>query len=263
MENVNDGEEAHGMGPDEARRQPLTADDFLSRLEDGATLRGLELSDATLDGVDVRGLALDDCRFVDVIVSGGVWEAVACTACAFVRCRFVEANLASAAFTRCDFFDAESAQGCSFIGASLRFASFKDCTLDSSLFDDVDAYGVTIRDSRGIGANFASTAFDASATLTGNVLRYADLRNANLARCDLTKNDFEWANLERATLEGATLRDATLNQAALRGANLRGADLRNANLGGLDVRQVDLRGAIIFETQMRQLLEALELTILS
>lgn len=251
------------MDSRESQRQQLTADDFLSRLEDGAALRGLELTESTLADVDVHALTLADCRFVDVIISGGIWEDIACASCAFVRCRFVQTNLASAAFTHCDFFDAASAQGCSFIGASLRFATFKDCTLDSSYFEHVDAYGITIRDSRGIGASFASAAFDGSATLTSNILRYADLREANLTRCDLTKNDFEWANLERARLEGATLRDSTLNQATLRGANLRGADLRNTNLGGLDVRQVDLRGAIIFESQMRQLLEPLELTILS
>lgn len=248
---------------DQPRREHLTADDLRSRLADGAIVRGIELADVTLADVDVRHVTLDDCRFVDVILSGGAWEDLVCQSCAFVRCRFVEINLAGAAFTRCSFFDAGSTQGCSFIGASLRFATLKDCTLDSVLFEDVDAYGLTLRDSRGIGADFARAEFDNSAMLAGNVLRYADLRDAALARCDLSSNDFEWANLTRATLEGANLRDSTLNQATLRGANLRGADLRNTNLGGLDVRQVDLRGAIIFETQMRQLLEALELTILS
>jgi uncharacterized protein YjbI with pentapeptide repeats len=179
----------------------------------------------------------------------------------FINCRFPGARFVSATFTKCDFFDAEMRHACSFAGATLRFATFAECTLDSCLFEGADLFRATIRDSRAIGATFYKAVFDRSATLTNTVLRYADLREADLAACDLSKCDFECANLERANLEGANLRDASLDQASLRGANLRGADLRNANLGGLDPRVADTAGALIFAAQARPIAEALGMQI--
>src|SRR5581483_4570544 len=128
------------------------------------------------------------------------WEGLVATSCSFVRCQFLATKLSGATFTKCDFFDAESSKGCSFAGARLRFATFKECTLDSCAFTDADLAHLTLDGSRAIGVVFAKAAFRHSVILTRNVLRYADLRDADLAKCDLSGNDFEWANLERAKL---------------------------------------------------------------
>lgn len=112
------------------------------------------------------------------------------------------------------------------------------------------------------GARFADASFGGSVRMSGNVLRYADLRAAELNGCDLSRDDLEWAVLDGAQLAGANLRDATLNRASPRGADLSGADLRNANLGGLDLRTVKAQGATIFERQARQLVEAMGLLVL-
>jgi uncharacterized protein YjbI with pentapeptide repeats len=243
------------------KRQALTAEEFIARLADGATLRNLELRDADLAQSVAESLTLRDSHFEYVTFTHVDWESLTCVGCTFVNCQFLGARLVSATFTKCDFFDAETRRACSFAGAKLRFATFAECTLDSCLFEGADLFRVTIKDSRAIGANFYKAAFDRSATLTGAVLRYADLRDADLAGCDLSKSDFEWANLERVNLEGAILRDASLDQASLRGANLRGADLRNANLGGFDPRLADASGALIFAGQARQIAEALGMQI--
>jgi len=240
----------------------LTVEELVSRLTDGATLRGVELVEADLSASRADHLTLNRCRFVDVSFAQVEWDGLKCADCAFVRCRFAGARLAGAGFSRSTFFDPDSGKGCTFAGARLRFATFKDCTLDSCTFEDADLAHLTLRGSRATGAGFLKAAFDASVTLTGNLLRYADLRGADLKGCTLTKNDLEWANLEQADLQSANLRDSSLNRASLRGASLQRADLRNANLGGLDLRTVEARGALIFEGQMRQLLEALDLTIL-
>jgi fluoroquinolone resistance protein len=242
--------------------QRLGEHEFLARLTDSADLHDVELVGADLSDTNAEQLTLRRCRFVEVTLAHADWEGLTCASCSFVRCQFTGTRLTGASFTHCGFFDADSSRGCSFAGARLRFASFKECTLDSCAFADADLAHLTLTESRAIGATFHKAAFRGSVVMTGNVLRYADLRDADLARCELTGNDFEWANLERAKLHDANLRDASLNRASLSGSDLRRADLRNANLGGLDPRLVELGGALILEGQMRQLLEPLELVIL-
>jgi uncharacterized protein YjbI with pentapeptide repeats len=133
--------------------------------------------------------------------------------------------------------------------------------LDSCVFEEADLENLTLRASRAIGARFYKASFAGAATLTDNVLRYADLRDAQLAACDLSGNDLEWALLDGADFSGANLRNAILNRASLKGTVFRRADLRNANLGGFDPRVVDARGAMLFEGQMRQVLVAMDFVI--
>ena len=241
---------------------PLTADAFKARLADGVRFRDVAIAEADLAGIDAREVVLRGCRFVDVSFHSARLEGLRCTASTFVRCRFDDAHLVSASFTGCTFFDAQVEKGCTFARTNLRFAAFKDCTLDSCVFEGADLANAAIRDSRALGASFYKAVFDGAVTITGCMLRYADLRDADLKGCDVSKNDLEWAVLDGANCQEANLRDTTFNRASLRGASLRGADLRNANLGGLDPRVVDVRGALIFEGQMRQILESLELIVL-
>lgn len=245
-----------------ASYQPMTESEVVKLLASGAELRGIELREADLSRAAVPQLVVRDCRFVDVLFGPGDFEELECGSSSFVRCRFDDADLTSARFTRCSFFDPDTAAPCTFIDTVLRFAAFQDCTLDSCVFTGADLHHVTLRESRAIGTNFAGAQFGGAAVLTQNVLRYADLRQVDLAHCDLTHNDLEWAVLERANLRQANLRDSSLNRASIRATDFRGADLRNTNLGGLDPRHADLRDAIIFEAQMRQLVEALGLFIL-
>jgi fluoroquinolone resistance protein len=246
----------------DSQPQPMAADDFKARLADGARLRGVAIAEADLGGIDAREVVLRDCRFVDVSFHGARLEGLQCAASTFVRCRFDDAHLVSTSFTGCTFFDAQAEMGCTFARTNLRLAAFKDCTLDSCIFEGADLTYSAIRDTRGLGASFYKAVFDGAVTITECMLRYADLRDADLKGCDVSKNDLEWAVLDSANCQDANLRDTTLNRASLRGATFRGADLRNANLGGLDPRIVDVRGALIFEGQMRQILESLELIIL-
>lgn len=243
------------------KRQPVTEVEFRTRMTGGGTIRAVELREADLSGTAAPGLVLRDCQLAQVNLALVNWEEVTCTGCAFVGCRFDDAQLVGGRFTNCTFFEAESALTCTFARTRLRFATFEDCLLDSCVFEDADVENLTIHRSRGIGARFYKATFAGAATLTENVLRYADLRDAELGRCDLSKNDLEWALLDGAQLQEANLRETTLNRASLRGASLRGADLRNANLGGFDPRILDARGALIVERQMRQILESMDFVI--
>src|SRR5689334_15477552 len=115
----------------DSQPQPMAADDFKARLADGAMLRDVAIAEADLAGVNAREVVLHGCRFVDASFHGARLEGLKCTASTFVRCRFDDAHLVSASFTGCTLFDAQAEKGCSFARTNLRFAAFKDCTLDS------------------------------------------------------------------------------------------------------------------------------------
>src|SRR5215472_4012981 len=123
----------------------MAADDFKARLADGARLRDVAIAEADLAGLDAREVVLRGCRFVDVSFHGARLEGLKCTASTFVRCRFDDVQLISASLTGCTFFDAQAEMGCTFARTNLRFTAFKDCTLDSCVFEGADLTYAAIR----------------------------------------------------------------------------------------------------------------------
>jgi len=239
----------------------VTEDELRQRLVGGARVFSIEAHHGDLADSTAEELVLRDCLFTDMNFSRVDWRGARCTGTTFIRCKFAGARMEGATFKRCTFADDAAAGSADFTGASLRFSTFTGCVLDACLFERVDLTGWTLRDSRANGGKFYQAEFGDSATLTGNTLRYADLRDARLAHCDCSHNDCEWAVLDGANFEEANLRETSFNRASVRLANFAGADLRNAAIGSFDVRQTPLRRAMIHESQMRTLLEALELVI--
>ncbi len=116
-----------------------------------------------------------------------------------------------------------------------------------------DFCGADLRDANLRGADLSS------ADLNGADLGGADLKDANLNGANLIS-----ANLSGANLSGAKFRYADLSGADLRYANLSGADLKCANLSGADLNctllsdanfsDANLSGALIFFTNLREVL---------
>ena len=244
-----------------ATLRQVTEDELRQRLVGRARLFSVEAQHGELADTSAEELVLRDCRFTDMNFSRVDWRGVRCTGTTFIRCKFAGAKMEGATFKRCIFADDDATGSADFTGASLRFSTFADCVLDGCVFERADLTGWTLRDSRAIGGKFHQAEFAGSATLTGNALRYADLRDAKLAHCDCSRNDCEWAVLDGADFEEANLRETSFNRASVRLANFNGADLRNAVIGSFDLRQTSLRRAMIHESQMRALLESFELVI--
>lgn len=103
-----------------------------------------------------------------------------------------------------------------------------------------------------------------SASLIGANLNGANLAGANLAGANLSGINLISANLSGADLSGANLRYADLSEANLVSANLSSADLRQANLSGADLNctilsdanlgDANLSGALLFFTNLRDVL---------
>jgi fluoroquinolone resistance protein len=239
----------------------LSADEFLALASDGAEFSRVQLRGADLSQYAASGLALRACCFEQVDLSDVDWEKLKCTACRFVNCQFVGANLEKAVFENCSFFDAEQSLSCNFMRATLRGASFKKCDLSACVFEGADLTRICIQESNAVGARFFRANFNASAKINHCKLRYADLRGANLAKCDLSQNDLVWAALDEADLSEATLIGSDLSGTTTRYTKFAGADLRGAVLTTFDPHRQDLRGVKIFESQMRRLLENGEIII--
>lgn len=95
-------------------------------------------------------------------------------------------------------------------------------------------------------------------------LKYANLRgaifkNANLSRSNLSSSCLEEANLGRANLSKSYLNKANLNKANLSEADLNGADLRGAKLDGVCMKNANMSGTIIDESQVYILEETCDL----
>ena len=167
-------------GSDESARQLI---------EDGAALRNLEFSGVSLAMTGAYDMVFRDCVFSDVNLLGVNWQGVTFATSRFRNCCFVGANLQEGIFDNCDFFDSDRSVGCKFVRADMRSVSWRQCDISACEFEEVDAFQMTIKESKGIGTRFFKTRFRSLATITGNVLRYADLRGAELRRCDLSHND--------------------------------------------------------------------------
>ena len=75
-------------------------------------------------------------------------------------------------------------------------------------------------------------------SMSGAVLRWADLYGADLRNADLSSADLRNTNLSNTNLRNANLSSADLSSADLYGADLRSADLSSANLYGADLTGV-------------------------
>jgi len=224
-------------------------------IRDGAVFRKVEFCDVSLATTAAYDMVFRDCLFEDVNLLGANWQGVTFATSRFRNCRFVGANFQESVFDSCDFFDPDRSLGCNFVRADMRSLTCTRCDLSACDFEEVDAFQMTIKESKGIGARFFKTRFRNLATITGNVLRYADLRGAELGKCDLSHNDLQWATLDEANFGEANFIGTNLNGATMRHATFAGADLRGAGLSSFDLRAVDLRGAKILNYQMRGLIE--------
>ena len=99
---------------------------------------------------------------------------------------------------------------------------------------------------------------------SGADLNGIDLSGADLSRANLSGAELRLANLSGANLSGSDLRYANLSGAGLRYTNLSGADLRYANLSDADLNctllndanfsEANLSGALLFFTNLREVL---------
>ena len=239
----------------------ITEDEFLSCLKDYAEFSNIELRDIEMAGLTAYNLVFHECKFVRCSMTDNRWENLSAYASTFYACTFIGSNFEDAVFERCNFFDAETSQGCNFSHARLRSVLFKSCTISYCLFEGSDIFLAAIEDSEAVGAKFFKAQFDGSVRLVNNVFKYADLRGADLSKCDLSQNDFTWAVLDEVNFEKSILIGSNLSGVSLRSAKFAQADLRGAVLGQLDIRTADFEGIKIFESQMRGLLENCRLII--
>ncbi len=238
------------MAGDQAQCYTAGSSDSARQLiQDGAVLRNLEFRGVSLAATGAYDMVFRDCVFSDVNLLGVSWQGVTFATSRFRNCSFVGANLQEGVFDNCDFFDPDRSVGCDFVRADMRSVTWRQCDISACEFEEVDAFQMTIEESKGIGARFFKTRFRNLATITGNMLRYADLRGAELRKCDLSHNDLQWATLDEVDLGEANLIGSNLNGATMRHATLAGADLRGAVLSSFDLRAVDLRGAKILDYQ--------------
>jgi len=87
-------------------------------------------------------------------------------------------------------------------------------------------------------------------SLSGIILKKADLRNAHLELDDLEGAHLEGADLRGAHLEKAHLWGAYLGKAHLEGANLEGAYLVYADLEAADLERANLEGAYLVDAHL-------------
>ena len=239
----------------------MTEEEFLQLLRDDAHLTDIVLTKANLSGTEAYDLSLKNCTFTDVNFARADWEGLRAEDCTFHHCQFVGMGLDTAVFVSCTFFDADQSISCNFHRTKLRQATFTNCNLAMCDFEEAELFQITIKECHALGAIFGKARFKGAARITHNNLQYANLRGVNLAKCDLSHNNLMWASLDEANLEEANLMDCDLNAITYRYTKFFGADLRGAELISINPREADLRGAKIFDSQVRQLIENCDIVI--
>lgn len=241
--------------------QMITANKFHAQLRDGAVFDHIEIHDADLSQTKAFALEFQHCKFVNVDMCNVDWEKLKSYSSEFINCQFIDANLEDATFDTCLFFDPVSSVSCNFLRANLRSSTFKNCDLSGCVFESSDVFRISIEDSNAVGTKFFRANFNGSAKLIKNKLKYANLRGANLSKCDVSNNEMIWAILDEADFTEAVLIGSDLGGASIRYAKFAGADLRGVVLSSFDIRTLNISGAKILESQMRNLLENCELII--
>ena len=120
--------------------------------------------------------------------------------------------------------------------AVLIDADFQGSTLDSCIFDAVQARGITCT----------------GGTFTNFRAQYGDFEDASFENAIINEAHLARANFFAANLSGADLQRSNLSGADLRRANLSGANLTGANLSGADLANADLTGAILDDVRVKQ-----------
>lgn len=242
-------------------------------MAEGRSFRNIVLRDADLTKTEAADLTFRDCVFDGVDLTGISWIGLKCESVKFKCCDLSDADLEDAVFENCSFFDPNHPEGsresrpiyppggCKFLRANLHSAAFTNCDLSFCIFEGANMFRVTIKNSKATSAKFHRASFNNSARLINNVMHYADLRGAQLSKCDVSLTDFQWANLDEANFTEAVLVGSNLGGTTVRYAKFEKADLRGAGTASFDIRTIDLHGAKIYESQMRILLENCGLVI--
>jgi len=177
---------------------PLTAAEFMARyqagqrdfhsaqFEDGADLKGVELSDVSLYGAKLWRPNLVGARLFDCTLDHAVLEGPDLRDARLVRCTLRQARVA---FTRHDngarVPSEEEHETAEEVDADLRGASLAGCTLPDSHLVLADMRNAILDHADLKGANLQHASFD-DATLAGADLERADLRFATGIRFNNT-----------------------------------------------------------------------------
>ncbi|MGH1479800.1 MAG: pentapeptide repeat-containing protein [Geminicoccales bacterium] len=222
----------------------LEQNEWLSLVQKGLPIEGVDLSNIDLAETDLDGVRLVDClamqaNYTSAQLAGSYW-----TGCQLPASTFASGQLQGTVFEDCRFLDPEASNGCKFRFCNMVDACFRNCDLSLASFYSCDLYSIAFEACRMRGASIEKSDFSKSfgrkivrtnACFKDCDLEYASLSNANLSSCefngsDLTRADLTHANLANAKMEGCDLTDAELRDADLSGANLCGGKLDGLNL---------------------------------
>jgi uncharacterized protein YjbI with pentapeptide repeats/energy-coupling factor transporter ATP-binding protein EcfA2 len=219
-----------------------------------ANLKGAILDDASLPGAELSQADLTGARFRKSDLTGAI----------LLGCKIADAD-----FT-----------GANLSGCYLRELTLREAILDGATFHDADLTHCDLEGVRLEAPDFSEAAL-ADALLTGSVLPGANFQRANLRGAGLADIHWEQADLRDADLRGATFHMGSTRSGLvgspypghgsktgfytddchdqdyklpeeIRKANLCGADLRGARLDGVDFYLVDLRGALLDDDALEQ-----------
>lgn len=198
---------------------------------DTRTLRQL---DVLLPGEEPGELDLaeelprDGSTVTERLITGDVWSRAQLARVTVTRSWFIDADLSSAEFDSVTL-DRCALKGCTLVGTHWAGATFKNVLLENCRLDY---------------ATFTELRTAAGVALIG---------------CSMVETAFDRGRLNALALDGCRLTSTRFHACDLRGADLRGNDL--STLGEI----MSLRGAIIADTQLPALTEALvkdlELTV--
>lgn len=210
-----------------------------------AALQELNEEGASLRGVDVRYAVLDGLNLPNSRLVASTFDSASLT-----RSDFRHADLGGASFKDAtlsfSLFDGSNARGADFRRARLQEASMPDmwlkrADLDSTFGYQLDLSGSTLDNVEAENAMFQNANLDSVEASESN-FRGAELIGVGLRRADLHDAIFadsrlKWSDLYRANLSNADLRGVTLEATDLRFANLDAVqnwrDIRSLQLANL------------------------------
>lgn len=196
----------------------------VGELLDGATLAGLELTDA----LSLRRVSLRN----------GDLAGVECPGTTFSKADLTDADLSQAELADADFERAELTDAV-LIRADLTGSNLQHTVLAEAAFFHATLTGANCRRTDLGGANFRQ------ADLTTAVLHHADLTDANCKRADLTDAGMVDANLTDANFFSADLTGANLEGCQLSGAVFEESKVVDVNLRNAELTGADLRGVLL------------------
>ena len=158
-------------------------------------------------------------------------------------------ELVDATYEGCTFSDVDLTEATT-KGVVFRECTFHNCRFNASThvstafiaadFRRCNFFDVTLEGCKLDGSVFAECTMRPMKVIGGS-WRSVTLRGANLGGLDLGNLDLRESDLSMSDLTAAVLRDAQLDGATVRETNLTKADLRGASLGGVDLREATLK----------------------